>query len=63
MLLTSLPNIWMTKRIDKYGYRGVYSWKINSFKSLASYLGTRFRTIHTYYYRCSNNTQVAVLTS
>ena len=47
MLLTSLPNFWMTLRINKYGYRGVYSFKINSFKSLASYLGsyTRFRTI------------------
>ena len=25
MLLTFLPNFWMTQRIDKYGYRGVYS--------------------------------------
>ena len=42
MLLTSIPSFWIIYCIVKYGYRGVYSCKINSFKSLASYLGTCF---------------------
>ena len=50
--------------IDKYGYRGAYSCKINSFMSLASYILVHaFERFDTYYYRYSNTTQVAGLTS